>query len=84
MRASQPHTEADAGLLQSMIDGYQLSQMIYVAAKLRIADLLAEGPMAIAELAEASRAHPECLRRILRALASFGPSRRFYSTLPGS
>jgi hypothetical protein len=45
MSASQPQTEGDAsGLLNSMIHCYRLSQMIYVVAKLHIADLLAAGP----------------------------------------
>jgi hypothetical protein len=59
-------------LLKTMIDGYRLSQMIHVAAKLNIADLLAAGPMTIDELAGATEAHSESLRRVLRALASFG------------
>jgi hypothetical protein len=61
-----------SGLLKSMIDGYRLSQMIHVVAKLRVADLLAAGPMTIDELAGATAAHSESLGRILRALASFG------------
>ncbi len=70
---SQWQTDGDvAELLNSMINGYRLSQMIYVAAKLHIADLLTAGPMTIDELAAATRAHSESLRRILRALASFG------------
>ena len=73
MSASQPQIDSDAtGLLKSMIDGYRLSQMIHVVAKLHIAELLAAGPMTIDELAGATRAHSESLRRILRALASFG------------
>lgn len=73
MSASQPLTESDMTvLLKSMIDGYRVSQMIYVAAKLRIADLLAAGPMRIDELADVSCTHVESLQRILRALASLG------------
>src|SRR2546421_10451823 len=73
MTASTSPTEGDAaGLLKNMIDGYRLSQMIYVAAQLHLADLLAAGPMTIGQLAGATGAHSESLRRILRALASFG------------
>jgi len=55
-----------------MISGYWTSQAIYVAAKLQIADHLADGPQTVARLAEASNAHPQNLLRVLRALASMG------------
>lgn len=58
--------------MRSMIAGYRLSQMIYVAAKLFIADLLATGPKTINELAASTGAQVESLLRLLRALASFG------------
>ncbi len=60
------------GILKSMIDGYRVSQMIHVVAKLHIADLIAAGSMRIDELAATTGAHAESLRRVLRALASFG------------
>src|SRR5262249_1475802 len=63
---------ATSGLLNSMINGYRLSQMIHVVAKLHVAELLAADPMTIDELASATGAHLESLRRLLRALASFG------------
>jgi hypothetical protein len=50
--------------------GIIASQAIYVAAKLRIADLLASGPKTIAELASESGAHPPTLERLLRALST--------------
>jgi precorrin-6B methylase 2 len=46
--------------------------MVYVAAKLGIADLLSAGPRTSEELAAATRAHPQSLQRLLRALASVG------------
>lgn len=55
-----------------MITGYQRSQALYVAAKLGIADLLADGPKTVEELANASGAHAPSLYRLLRALASEG------------
>jgi hypothetical protein len=73
MNESQSRIDADASeLMKSMIDGYRLSQMIHVVARLHIADVLAAGPMTIAELAAATRTHAESLSRILRALASSG------------
>ena len=58
--------------LRRMINGYQVSQAIYVAVTLGVADLLAGGPQTSAELAEAADAHPDSLYRLLRALAAAG------------
>ena len=58
--------------LRRMINGYQVSQAIYVAATLGVADLLAGRPQTSDELAEASDAHPDSLYRLLRALAAAG------------
>ena len=55
-----------------MITGYWVSQMVYVAAKLRIPDRLADGPKAAEELAQATGTHARSLYRLLRALASLG------------
>lgn len=54
------------------ITGYQVSQAIYVAAKLGIADLLADGPMTSDQLASNTGAHAASLYRLLRALSSEG------------
>lgn len=58
--------------LGQMITGYWTSQAIYAAAKFGIADLLAEGPKSVEELANATGTKPELLFRLLRALASAG------------
>src|SRR5512143_1857421 len=58
--------------LMQMINGYWSSQMICVAARLGIADLVADGPKSSAELAETTGTHAPSLYRLLRALASFG------------
>jgi ubiquinone/menaquinone biosynthesis C-methylase UbiE len=55
-----------------MVRGYQLSQALYVAAKLGIADQLIDGPKSIEELAKATNTHAPSLYRVLRALASIG------------
>jgi O-methyltransferase domain len=53
--------------------GYMAPACLYIAAKLRIADQLAGGPRALAELCGASRGvHENSLYRVLRALASVG------------
>jgi hypothetical protein len=54
------------------IVGKWISKPIYVAAELLIADMLADGPKDISELARASQSHAPFLYRVLRALASVG------------
>ncbi len=58
--------------LQDMIDGFKVTQLIYVAAKLGIADLLEVRPKTAVELGEAVGVHPRNLYRVLRALAGLG------------
>lgn len=64
--------------MRRLVTGYRVSQAIYVAATLRLSDLLADGPMDIAALADATQCQPDTLRRLLRALASIG----IYQELP--
>jgi cyclopropane fatty-acyl-phospholipid synthase-like methyltransferase len=54
-----------------MLLGNRVQQAIHVAAKLGIADLLADGPMSADALANATGAHPGGLYRLLRALTGF-------------
>ncbi len=56
--------------LRRLVNGYQVSQAIHVAAALGIADLLANGPRTSDDLASATGTHPATLYRLLRALAS--------------
>src|SRR4051812_5354747 len=58
-------------LLHMMI-GYWISQAVYVAAKLGIADLLRDGPRMSEELATTCQMQPAALYRLLRTLASLG------------
>lgn len=58
--------------LTEMIMAYRLSQLIYVAARLDIADLLKGGARSCDELASRVGVHPRALYRVLRALASNG------------
>ncbi len=58
--------------LFQMASGYWLSQAVYVAAKLGIADLLESGPKSSGELAVATGCDPASLFRVLRALSSVG------------
>jgi len=54
------------------IVGKWISKPIYVAAELGIADMLAEDPKSIEELAQTSQSHAPSLYRMMRALASVG------------
>jgi O-methyltransferase domain/Dimerisation domain len=58
--------------LFQMAAGYWLSQAIYVAAKLGIADLLTEDPKSSVELAAVTGVDAASLFRVLRALAGVG------------
>lgn len=58
--------------LALLLGGYRVTQMLYVAAELRLADVLASGPRDAESLAAAVGAHPISLRRLLRALAAHG------------
>jgi hypothetical protein len=52
--------------------GFAVSQMLYVAARLKLADALAAGPVRVDALATLCDARPEPLRRVVRALSGFG------------
>ena len=62
----------DGAALRQLIMGFRTTQMIYVAARLGIADHLREGPQTADALAQAVGAAPRPLYRLLRALASIG------------
>ena len=66
--ASQP---AHAQLIQ-MGMGFWVSRILYAAAKLSLADRLAEGPKTAGELANETSTHAPSLYRLMRTLASLG------------
>jgi hypothetical protein len=77
-----------AGELHRLINGFQVSQAIYVAAVLGVADCMDATPRASDEIAEAVGAHSGALYRLLRALAAIGVlredgARRFSLTAMG-
>jgi SAM-dependent methyltransferase len=65
-------TPVPADVLLDIVRGYRHGQALAVAATLGIADLLADGPRSVDELAEATGTHAPSLLRLLRALASIG------------
>lgn len=64
------HPKASA--LRRLVVGYRVSQCLFVAAKLGIADLLKDGAKSIEYIAQATGAHASSLYRIMRLLASEG------------
>ena len=58
--------------LLALIGGFRVSQMIAIAAKLRIADHLRDGPRTAHALAQLTGSQPDALYRVLRTLASVG------------
>jgi SAM-dependent methyltransferase len=59
-------------LMNELIGGYRLTQLVHVAAKLGIADQLEDGPRTVQQLAEATSTHADSLYRLLRTLAGLG------------
>ncbi|HUY52399.1 MAG TPA: methyltransferase [Streptosporangiaceae bacterium] len=57
--------------LLDLIQGSVITQAIYAAAKLGIADVLADGPLPAAEIAKRVGADPEATYRLLRVLAGY-------------
>jgi hypothetical protein len=54
------------------VRSYRLSQAVYVATRLGIPDLLADGPRETDELARLTASHAPSLHRVLLALAAAG------------
>lgn len=72
MQTSTQSTVDPMQPLLRMINGAWVTQAIFVAAKLGIADLLRDGPKTSAALAAATSANEDALYRLLRALSSLG------------
>ena len=65
-------TSSSEASLMPLIMGHMASRVIFVAAQLNLADLIAEGCQTIAELADRTRTHAPSLERVLRTLGSLG------------
>jgi C-methyltransferase len=70
-RLNQRLTPAPAAIFEMILAGWT-SQAITVVAQLGVADVLADGPLPIDELAARVDADADALRRLLRALISRG------------
>ena len=71
MTDSTPSLSPHAQLIQ-MATAFWASRLLYVAAKLNLADHLAEGPLSSETVAERTRMHPPSLYRLMRTLSSLG------------
>src|SRR3954467_10870578 len=64
--------ESPSATLRRLVNGYQVSQALHVAATLGVADRLPDGRRPADETAAAVGAHAASLYRVLRALAAVG------------
>jgi hypothetical protein len=62
--------------LFQMMSGYWVSQAVYVAAKLGIADVIQDSPVSCEQIARRAQVHADSLFRLLRALESIGICKR--------
>jgi len=75
--------------MRSLIAAYWVSRLVYVAAKLNLADLMKDGPRTAEELAGRTGVNAPALYRVLRTLSSYGVftetrGRRFRLTTLGA
>jgi hypothetical protein len=61
----------EIGLLE-LTSGFMATHAVYAAAKLRIADVVADGPLSADEIAAEIGSDPDATHRLLRACAMFG------------
>jgi hypothetical protein len=59
-------------MIMTMCTGYMIAAALYPVTKLGIAELLADGPLSIQELASKTGANEDALYRVMRALANVG------------
>src|SRR5579859_232255 len=74
-RPTPPPTVSDLSApvaLQHLMMTYQITQAIYTATQLGVAELLADGPKSAKDLAQATGTHGPSLSRLLRALVAYG------------
>jgi O-methyltransferase/methyltransferase family protein len=72
LKHSEPGPPPPPVALIQLTTGGWISQAVYVAAKLGVADMLKDGPKDCGEIAEATQTDYRSIRRLLRLLASVG------------
>ena len=55
--------------LTGLLSGFMPVQLAYVMARLRLADLVEDNPLTVAELSSATEVRPDLMRRLVRGLA---------------
>ena len=63
---------AELRQMLQLLNGFRVTQALYVAARLGLADILKDGPQPIEALAATTGANADALYRVLRVLASIG------------
>jgi hypothetical protein len=71
VQISRPEAHAAQHLMQ-MASGFIFTAALYPTAKLKIADLLVDGPLPVTDLAQKTGSNADALYRVLRLLASAG------------
>ncbi|CBN58494.1 MULTISPECIES: methyltransferase [Kamptonema] len=69
---AQPEDENSSSLLLEMMYGFKISQALFVAAKLEIADILSDGSKTADELAKAAGLNSQGIYHLMRMLVSVG------------
>ncbi|HLO47959.1 MAG TPA: methyltransferase [Kamptonema sp.] len=69
---TQINSENSSSLLLEMMYGFKISQALFVAAKLEIADILSEGSKTADELAKAAGVNSQGIYHLMRMLVSVG------------
>ncbi|MDF0552098.1 methyltransferase [Kamptonema sp. UHCC 0994] len=69
---TQLNSENSSSLLLEMMYGFKISQALFVAAKLEIADILSDGSKTADELAKASGVNSQGIYHLMRMLVSVG------------
>lgn len=72
IKANLQATSSPQDQLSDMIWGFTKAQLIYVAAKLEIADLLKDSPKDAQTLAHSTKVNAQILYRLMRGLAWCG------------
>jgi hypothetical protein len=66
--AAPRRSDSSANVLLNLVDGHRVTAVIYVAARVGLADLLLEGPKSVPKLARLTDTHERSLLRLMWAL----------------
>jgi SAM-dependent methyltransferase len=69
---SRQRAHPSTNILLDLIEGHRVTAVIHTAAQLGIADLLAEGPKSVADLAHLTDSHEPSLLRLMQTMTKLG------------